>query len=652
MRLNFNTLLKLLIELRYESNKKNVCVVSKYEEQRERFQKEIKIGVTPVLDLIIETFDLRRGDLITFGNNFYLESISSSNLSQWQKNIMPTPVKAAFVSHAVADALKDIAVQEMLEMTNKLKRTLNLKKMQLDEPKSEAECYLFFFKLLALAYKNELIYLTAEEIEKKHLEAEAHTKLTDGVDSDEPVKSLVGLSAFLNLRHLKWMVAFFVILVIASIGVNMTLNPYVDFNDPTLEAVLKREVEGAIGKKIEGKITKEEALSISKITYDLKNPSTTQWYNHVSIHDLYGIQYFKNLELINFRGNQISELGALKHLKKLNQLYLGSNGFDSIEALSGLTELKRLAIDGNLLTGSLEPLKTLKNLELLNISYTNVKDITPILELKALKYLYFQGPTNADVSIIRKMSQLEDVYLDHTNLKGGYDFLGQMTNLRHLNLSQNNLSEIKFVASLPLLEGLDVKENQITDISPILEAEARKEVDASRMKFLKLDHNQIQDIKGLSALKELKRLTLASNWITSYNEAYIISARNPLLEKDFEIDLEDYGSIIQNPHDEIWYKFIPSQTDLYVCFSISEGLIQGAVFDEDREKILSGWYNEGEVIRFYTEGVLEAGKTYFIKIRARGEQLTPYKFHIVGEHTTVSKDQISIVGVENHFVPK
>ncbi|GAU77799.1 leucine-rich repeat domain-containing protein [Fusibacter sp. 3D3] len=652
MRLNFNTLLKLLIELRYESNRKNVSVVKKYEEQRERFQADIDLGETSVLDQVIELFNLRRSELISSGNKFYLEDISSPNISQWQKNILPTPVKAAFVSHSVADALKDIRIEEIFETINKLNQSLNLKAMQLDEPKSKEARYFFFLKLLALAHKNELVYLTAEEIEERRLKLDVTAKLSVDEVSIAPVKSIFNLKRVLNVKHLKWMVALFAILIMGSIGVNMTIEPYIEFADPTLEAVLKREVEGAIGKKIEGKITKKEALLITAITYDIKNPTTTQWYNDVPIQDLMGIEYFENLELINFRGNQIAELGALKHLKKLNQLYIGSNRFNQIESLSGLTALKRLAIDGNSITGSLEPLKALKHLELLNISYIKAKDITPILGLKTLKYLYLQGPTTAEVSAIQTMTNLEDLYLDNTNLKGGYDFLGKMPNLKHLNLSQNNLSEIKFVTTLTNLEGLDVKENQITAISPILEAEAQKEVASSCMKYLKIDHNKIQSIEGLNTLKELKRLMLTGNPIVLYNEAYLICARNPILEKDFEIDLENYGSSVQNPHDEIWYAFKPSQTDFYVFFTRSEGDIQGAVFDENREKILSGWYNEGESIRFYTEGTLEAGKTYLIKIRARGNTLAPYEFHVVGEKHSVSKDRISIIGVENHFTPK
>lgn len=652
MHLNFNTLLKLLIELRYESNRKNVSVVKKYEEQRERFQADIDLGETSVLDQVIELFNLRKSELITSGNKFYLEDISSPNISQWQKNILPTPVKAAFLSHAVADALRDIRVEEILEILKKLKQSLNLKAMQLNEPKSNDERYLFFLKLLASAHKNELVYLTEEEIEENRLNLAANMKSDVTEDSSAPVKSIFNLKAVLRIKHLKWMSAFLLILIIGSIGVNMTIDPYIEFNDPTLEAVLRREVEGAIGKKIEGKLTKEEALSITSITYDIKNPSTTQWYNNVPIQDLMGIQYFKNLEVINFRGNQIIELGALKHLKKLNQLYIGSNRFNHIESLSGLTGLKRLAIDGNSLIGSLEPLKSLKNLELLNISYIKAKDITPILGIKTLKYLYLQGSTTADVSVLQQMPNLEDLYLDNTNLEGGYDFLGKMSNLKHLNLSQNNLSEINFITALPKLEGLDIKENQITDISPILEAEAQKELAVSRMKYLKIDHNEIQNIEGLSALKELKRLMLTGNPINLYNEAYIIEARNPILEKDYELDLEDFGSAIRNPHDEVWYEFTPSQTDLYVFFSESGGNIQGAVFDANREKILSGWYNEIEPIRFYTEGTLEAGQKYFLKIRGRGNILSPYALYVVGERQMVSKDQISIIGVENHFVSK
>ncbi len=37
-----------------------------------------------------------------------------------------------------------------------------------------------------------------------------------------------------------------------------------------------------------------------------------------------------------------------------------------------------------------------------------------------------------------------------------------------------------------------------------------------------------------------------------------MKARNPILEREIELGIEDFGSAIQKPHDEVWYEFTPS----------------------------------------------------------------------------------------------
>ena len=84
--------------------------------------------------------------------------------------------------------------------------------------------------------------------------------------------------------------------------------------------------------------------------------------------------------------------------------------------------------------------------------------------------------------------------------------LRYMTNLTHLYLSFNQISDLTPLAELTNLLGLSLSYNQISDLTPL--------VDLRNLSMLVLDENQISDLAPLAGLRNLRYLFLSNNQIS------------------------------------------------------------------------------------------------------------------------------------------
>ena len=82
----------------------------------------------------------------------------------------------------------------------------------------------------------------------------------------------------------------------------------------------------------------------------------------------------------------------------------------------------------------------------------------------------------------------------------------QLSSLTELKLDGNQIRDIKPLASLPHLTDLNLENNQIKDIKPL--------ASLTHLTDLNLDKNQIKDIKPLASLTNLTRLYLTNNQIS------------------------------------------------------------------------------------------------------------------------------------------
>ena len=199
---------------------------------------------------------------------------------------------------------------------------------------------------------------------------------------------------------------------------------------------------------------------------------------------------FKGKELVLMLV-QAQDYTFLSKLKNLNSLNLSWSNIDSLEPLRGLTGLCDLQIDHTSVT-SLEPILELKNINRLNAGSTPLENIDGIEKLRALQFLRLKcnNPT-------------ED-----------FSRIGYLQNLWQLEIESKELKDLSFLPNLSLLHSLILTNTSVQDWSAISKCTSLKMLyvtGGKNMSFGDLTQSQIEEISlidcDLSSLDELAKLT-------------------------------------------------------------------------------------------------------------------------------------------------
>jgi len=95
------------------------------------------------------------------------------------------------------------------------------------------------------------------------------------------------------------------------------------------------------------------------------------------ISDISLLANLTNLTTLSLSENQISNISLLANLTNLTELGLGNNQISNISSLSNLIKLKQLALDGNQIT-ALSALSGLTDLRIVWLDNNNIADISPL----------------------------------------------------------------------------------------------------------------------------------------------------------------------------------------------------------------------------------------------------------------------------------
>ena len=212
-----------------------------------------------------------------------------------------------------------------------------------------------------------------------------------------------------------------------------------------------------------------------------------------SISDISALVDIPGLTELDLSDNSISDISPLVSMTKLTTLDLSNNSIKSVAALKELTKLTELQIDGNKL-GSFSVIGKLTALKTLGLNDTGLKDsdLSSLYTLKNLKKLNIEDNsalTESGVSALQK--KLPGCTISHSELArsielGGKSFpadsetveatdLGLtdisrasgFTNVKHMDLSKNQISSVSALSTLTSLESLDLSDNKITDVSAL-----------------------------------------------------------------------------------------------------------------------------------------------------------------------------------------
>ncbi|MBN2354632.1 leucine-rich repeat domain-containing protein [candidate division KSB1 bacterium] len=119
-------------------------------------------------------------------------------------------------------------------------------------------------------------------------------------------------------------------------------------------------------------------LGIAFQRSDLENTEGELALTNAGISDLSGVEYCRNLTVLDLSQNDLVDVTRLGGLEMLEELYLAENDIFSIDSLAFLTRLKKL-----------------------DIAFNHIEDISVLFDLPELEYLNIMGNKIAKAQITR-----------------------------------------------------------------------------------------------------------------------------------------------------------------------------------------------------------------------------------------------------------
>lgn len=262
-------------------------------------------------------------------------------------------------------------------------------------------------------------------------------------------------------------------------------------------------------------------------------------------------EYYKSAS--NKASNKISVLPPeMVRLKKLEMLFASSIGLENIDIVGDMPQLEHLQIGGSNPIKDITCLKNLVNLRGLETPYNhsieldysvlaflkqlrylsigfnnqyakyisvlegltqlrflfiggNLPNLSPLANLSELEELFARCCNTADISTLAKLKKINTLVLDRNYHIENIESLAGLSKLRFLNLESNRVQDISPLTNLLNLNYLTLDFNQVSDIAPLAKLTV--------LEVLKLNNNRIKSIEALQEMDYLSHLELANNQI-------------------------------------------------------------------------------------------------------------------------------------------
>ena len=205
----------------------------------------------------------------------------------------------------------------------------------------------------------------------------------------------------------------------------------------------------------------------------------------------------KHIEWLNIDCDltDIQFLEKFLHLRTL-KLQIGKE-IDNIEILRNLTNLEHLTI--NKLNGNIDlsPISNLKNLKYLLFNYSEINDLSSISCLENLEYIYFYNSEIENTDPIYDLINLKNLTFDY---KENYDltYIGKLQNLEYLKIPFLTQRNLNFLIDLKQLRELDIYKFIGNDINPLLKL--------SNLEELRINYNRSINYAILVNINSLKEI--------------------------------------------------------------------------------------------------------------------------------------------------
>ena len=185
------------------------------------------------------------------------------------------------------------------------------------------------------------------------------------------------------------------------------------------------------------------------------------------------------------------------------------NGLDEFYAkLKGLVMMQSVDVSGIKTITTLDPLNELSELQTLNISGTNVGDLTPSRNSNKLKVLKANNTRIDDLSPLKYDIMLEELDIAHTDVNN-LSVLEILSKLEKLNISYTQVNTLNDVKQCPNMAYLAVEGCKINTLQPLTEL--------NNIVSLNISSTPIRDLTPVSHLTDLQSLKISQTPINNLN---------------------------------------------------------------------------------------------------------------------------------------
>lgn len=297
-------------------------------------------------------------------------------------------------------------------------------------------------------------------------------------------------------------------LLLAMLGLCVLLGWKVEKTKRQREAV-------AWVRKMEGEVQYSAAYALSNSRFRMPQHPPT-W-----LEKRFGVDFFDTIALVEFVESDE---------------WSGPNRLTNISKLAALTDLRELTLVGTKVV-DLSPVSRMTDMKVLNLKATDgwgwdrnkethsaLADVSPLRKMTQLEYLYLRDTSVADLTPLRNMTHLRGLDLGGT-LVTDLGPLEGMTELEWLDISATQVSDLSPLARMTNLRELFCGGTQVADLSPL--------TDLTEIRELGLSRTPVQEISALRGLSNLEFVYMSYTNVSDVSP--IVGAKQTLQFLDISV---------------------------------------------------------------------------------------------------------------------
>lgn len=182
------------------------------------------------------------------------------------------------------------------------------------------------------------------------------------------------------------------------------------------------------------------------------------------IEDISVVKNFPELKFFNAKENKIKDISVLKNNSKLEALYLNQNQIENVDVINNLIKLVDLGLSENKITDF--DFSKLANLKELQLSENSIIDITSLAKLSKLEQLRFGKNKVKSLEALKDLKELQILDASENQIED-LTPIKNLTKLYNLDVHSNPIKDISVAKDLKELGDVNVSETQITDLTPL-----------------------------------------------------------------------------------------------------------------------------------------------------------------------------------------